>query len=169
MASPLAHFIAGVALAFPFTSRWSTLAAAGAIAVAPDLDLPIRWVVSWGPGHFFGHRGIAHSPLFLALVISLAAWRWAGPGWRTKAIAWSLAASSHGVLDAFTNHGPGVMLLFPFNAGRYFFPWRPIEATPVDPRLFLQRAGRIFASEVPFVAAIAAIGAVMRAARGRRV
>jgi inner membrane protein len=165
LASPLTHFIVGASFAIPLAPRWGLVLAAGAIAVAPDLDLPVMAMLPHGGGHFFGHRGLFHAPVFLALLTTLAAWRIMRVGWVPVAIAWSLAAASHGVLDALTDRDPGVMLLFPLTDARMFFPWRPIHATPANWGMFLERAGRIFASEAPFAAAALMAGALVRQAR----
>jgi membrane-bound metal-dependent hydrolase YbcI (DUF457 family) len=42
-----------------------------------------------------------------------------------------VCALSHPLLDALTNGGRGVALLSPFSNHRYFFPWRPIEVSPI--------------------------------------
>ena len=52
-----------------------------------------------------------------------------------------LLTASHGILDAFTNGGLGVALLSPFDNGRYFFPWTPIEVSPIGVRAFFSAWG----------------------------
>jgi inner membrane protein len=54
-----------------------------------------------------------------------------------------LCTASHGLLDAFTDGGLGVAFFAPFDESRYFFPWRPIEVSPIGLRSFL--SGRAFA------------------------
>jgi inner membrane protein len=49
--------------------------------------------------------------------------------------------TSHGVLDAFTNGGNGIALLSPITNERYFFPWTPIEVSPLGIRAFLSQRG----------------------------
>jgi inner membrane protein len=64
------------------------------------------------------------------------------------------------LLDALTDGGSGVMLLFPFSAKRLFFPWTPIHVSPLGILEFFDRAGYILRSEAPFCAAAIAIGLV---------
>jgi inner membrane protein len=64
----------------------------------------------------------------------------------------SIAAASHGLLDAFTNGGLGIALLAPFNNARYFAPWRPIEVSPIGLRAVLSREGMtVLSSEAEWV------------------
>lgn len=57
-----------------------------------------------------------------------------------------------------TNGGSGVMLLFPFSSARYFFPWHPIQVSPLEIGRFFSRAGEILASELPFCLGALAAG-----------
>ena len=52
--------------------------------------------------------------------------------WFWLALIWSVSAVTHPLLDALTDGGSGVMLLFPFNDARLFFPWRPIHAGNIE-------------------------------------
>ncbi len=51
------------------------------------------------------------------------------------------AAASHGFLDTFTNGGLGVGFFIPFWNERFFFPWRPINVSPIGLRAFLRPSG----------------------------
>src|ERR1035437_2027395 len=83
MASAIAHFIVGAALALPAIEsrtirevlpRWAIPVSCGVLAVAPDLDTLAMRVFGIPYGSFFGHRGFFHSPFFLILLAgSLAA------------------------------------------------------------------------------------------------
>jgi DMSO/TMAO reductase YedYZ heme-binding membrane subunit len=70
---------------------------------------------------------------------------------------WSLAAyfaavtASHGLLDALTDGGLGVAFFAPFDSGRYFFPWRPIEVSPIGAGFFSARGLAVLASEFVWV------------------
>ena len=56
------------------------------------------------------------------------------------------------MLDAFTNGGLGVALLSPFDDTRYFFPFRPIEVSPLSVRAFFSAHGlAILRSELVWV------------------
>jgi len=52
-----------------------------------------------------------------------------------------LATASHGMLDAMTNGGRGVAFFAPFSDARFFFPWRPIEVSPLGIDRFLSARG----------------------------
>jgi inner membrane protein len=69
---------------------------------------------------------------------------------------------THPLLDALTDGGSGVMLLFPFSTDRFFFPWRPIHVSPLGILRFFSRAGYILRSEMPFCLAAVAVGLAVR-------
>lgn len=86
------------------------------------------------------HRGISHSIVFALALTALATLRvrahcrdpqprrfWLG-------IWGALAAvmTSHGVLDAFTDGGLGVLLFWPASAARWWIPWAPIPVSPIS-------------------------------------
>src|ERR1039458_7761305 len=239
MASAIAHFIVGAALALPAIEsrtirevlpRWAIPISCGALAVAPDLDTIAMRAFGIPYGSFFGHRGFFHSPFFLILLAgslaAMAAGRrssratvWLGLLWAGCAVTHPLLDAltdggsgvmllfpfsdvrlffpwrpihvsplgvlrrsenrrvlsrsvTHPLLDALTDGGSGVMLLFPFSDVRLFFPWRPIHVSPLGVLRFFSRAGYILRSEMPFCIAAMAIGAagcwLVHAARGRR-
>ena len=63
-----------------------------------------------------------------------------------------LATASHGVLDALTDGGLGVAFFSPFDNTRYFFPWRPLEVSPISiTRFFSEGGGEVLRSEFKFV------------------
>jgi len=182
MASPITHFIVASALALPaMESRairgvmpaWAIPVSSGLLAMAPDLDLLLRRAFHTPYGSFFGHRGFFHSPFFLILAAGMLAAMVAGRrSWRTAAwlgLLWAGCAVTHPLLDALTDGGFGVMLLFPFSTGRFFFPWRPIHVSPLEAFRFYGRAGYILRSEIPFWIAAVEIGGtafcIARAAR----
>ena len=74
------------------------------------------------------------------------------------ALLWAGCIVTHPLLDAMTDGGSGVMLLFPLSQARVFFPWRPIHVSPLDISRFFDRAGYILGSEWPFCLAALAIG-----------
>ena len=123
--------------------------------MAPDLDvLAFRFGVPYG--HVLGHRGLWHSIPFAAVfaaVVCFAAFPRPRSGF-SRARAWSylfLATASHGLLDAFTNGGLGVALFSPFYH-RYFFPYRPIEVSPLGVGAFLSERGvAVLVSELVWV------------------
>jgi inner membrane protein len=129
-------------------------------AMLPDAD-----VVSFAFGiryeDMFGHRGFTHSFFFAVLVGVVAAFqmrsdpgspipdpgRTPDPG-RLRLFLWFTAVTaSHGLLDAFTNGGRGIAFFAPFSDDRYFFPWRPIQVSPIGVGFFSPRGLRVLASE----------------------
>lgn len=103
-------------------------------AILPDADV-VAFDLGLAYGHVLGHRGISHSLLSAAVVgavLAVALGRGVHRRSRVKLFAhFTLAAASHGILDAFTDDGLGVALLAPFSDARYFFPWRPLEVSPI--------------------------------------
>ena len=107
-------------------------------AVLPDADV-VTFDLGLDYGHMLGHRGLSHSLLFAVLTGAVAAWSLDRRAWRAAHPAarlalfvhFSLATASHGLLDAFTDDGLGVAFLAPFSGDRFFFPWRPLEVSPI--------------------------------------
>src|SRR6185369_4603046 len=171
MASAITHFIVGAALALPaLESRpirsvmpgWTIPVTAGLLAVSPDFDTFAMRAFDIPYRSFFGHRGFFHSPLFLILFSAVLSAMVARHSWNAAAwlaVVWAGCVMTHPLLDALTDGGGGVMLLFPFSEGRIFFPWRPIHVSPLGILEFFHRAGYILRSEAPFCAAAIAIGA----------
>ncbi len=106
-------------------------------------------------GDLWGHRGMTHSLLFAAPLGLAAAARFKlrleGDG-RRLAATLMLVAASHGILDAFTNGGLGVAFFAPFDRTRYFFPWTPIEVSPIGAaRFFTARGLAVLLSEMKWI------------------
>jgi inner membrane protein len=59
--------------------------------------------------------------------------------------------ASHGLLDAFTNGGLGVAFFAPFDDSRYFFPWRPLEVSPLGMAFFSSWGLQTALSELQWV------------------
>jgi len=113
-------------------------------AVVPDADvLAFGFGVPYGS--MFGHRGFTHSlafALLLGVSVTLAFFRDA-PNRKALAAFFSLATASHAALDMLTNGGLGVALFAPFSGGRYFFPFRPVEVSPIGVREFFGEWGLV--------------------------
>ena len=59
---------------------------------------------------------------------------------------------SHGLLDSLTNGGLGVAYFSPFSNERYFFPWRPIQVSPLGAaKFFSERGLRVLKSETAWI------------------
>jgi inner membrane protein len=129
----------------------------------PDIDV-IAFAFGIPYGDMFGHRGFTHS-IFFAVVFGLVAARANSLGvgrWRLGVLwAWFAAVTmSHGILDAFTNGGRGIAFFAPFSGARYFFPWRPIEVSPIGAGFFSARGLRVLACEAGWIGLPSAIIAV---------
>jgi inner membrane protein len=159
MASAFSHAVVGLSLGTAFwrpgvPARYWVLGAA--CAALPDLDsLGFRFGIAYGD--VLGHRGLTHSLAFAAVLsaaVVLAAFP-SGAGPPTQEQLWVyffLSTASHGVLDAFTNGGLGVAFFAPFENARYFFPFTPIEVSPLSVRAFFTARGlRVIASEFVWV------------------
>ena len=156
MPSILSHPAVAISLA-PFFGRlgvpaWLLLVGA-ACTVIPDSDV-IGFAFGVQYGDVLGHRGLTHSLSFAAvlsgLLVALIPNRTAGSGLWSFAYLFACTAS-HGVLDALTNGGLGVAFFAPFDNGRHFFAWRPIQVSPIGVRNFGQRGLPVLQSELVWV------------------
>ncbi len=160
MASIISHAAAGAALSFAFapdSAPARTWPVAIAAAVLPDVDSLLYYFrVSYYPT--LSHRGFIHSP-FLGLVMSfllmLLLFReealFSGR-WFRYFFVFFLAWASHGFLDALTNGGRGVAFLSPFSSKRYFFPWTPIQVSPMRIKsFFTPRGWSVFKNELVWI------------------
>ena len=168
MASLFGHIAVSTAIGyafFPKQVRPITLIVAGFCAFAPDLDvLSFRFGIPYASE--WGHRGWTHSLMF-ALVVGgliglmfsgLTAWSLMLSGqttWsrQTTVTAWfMLSMASHPLLDMLTNGGRGCALWWPFTLERIFFPWRPIQVSPMSVSDFISPWGlEVLASEVLWI------------------
>ena len=102
----------------------------------PDVDV-LGLVMGIPYDHMLGHRGITHSVVFAMMAGTvLPRVLISGLSCRTcrywsLAVYFSLVTLSHGVLDASTAGGLGIAFFAPFDASRYFFPWRPLAVSPI--------------------------------------
>jgi inner membrane protein len=125
-------------------------------AALPDLDV-VSFAFDIPYGDMLGHRGITHSlpfALALALVVVLLFFRetpmFAGPWW-LLVVYFFVVTASHAVLDALTNGGLGVAFFAPFSGQRYFFPWRPIEVSPIGLGFFSARGAMVLLNEIMWI------------------
>ena len=128
----------------------------GLIAVIPDADV-IGYRLGVAYGDLLGHRGLTHSLPFAALLSYVLAILLSGrlQGIMTRRRVWLvlfLAVASHGVLDALTNGGLGIAFLSPLTNDRYFFPFRPLEVSPLSVTRFLTDRGiAVLINEIAWV------------------
>lgn len=176
MPTVFSHAVAALGLGAAFFGRKAparVLGLGALCAALPDAD-----VVGFALGVRYedplGHRGLSHSFAFAAALATAAlplAYRRGkdGPGPGKIWIYLFLSTASHGFLDAMTDGGLGIALLAPFDNSRYFFPFRPIEVSPIGVRRFLSGRGlAVIASELLWVwlpaAVVAGVGVGLRGA-----
>ena len=179
MATIISHAIAaaGIAALFPSRTLKPRVWVAGAIfSMLPDADvLSFRFGIAYGD--VLGHRGFTHSLLFAAALGAVGTFAlFLRPrGAPRPGLIWLylfLATASHGVLDALTNGGHGVAFLAPLENTRYFFPFTPIEVSPIGiSRFFSARGAEVLLNEMIWIwlpAAVAILTAwAFRRVRGR--
>ena len=159
MATIISHSIAALAVGKAVAPQgmppkfWIATAVCAAL---PDLDV-VSFAFDIPYGDMLGHRGITHSLPFafaLALVVVLLFFRegpmFAGPWW-LLVIYFFVVTASHAVLDALTNGGLGVAFFAPFSGQRYFFPWRPIEVSPIGLGFFSARGVMVLLNEIIWI------------------
>lgn len=119
------------------------LAFAGAVAaMLPDADvigfaMGVPYETAWG------HRGASHS-LALALICGLVAAGLTGKLQSTPRATFLFvggAMASHGLTDMLTDGGHGIAIFWPFSDQRFFWPFRPIEVSPIGLTRFLGPRG----------------------------
>jgi inner membrane protein len=123
------------------------------MAILPDVDVAgFQLGVSYGTA--LAHRGFTHS-LAAAALVALAgasAWRCLGTTFGRAFVFLFGSMASHGLLDACTNGGSGIALLWPFSDTRFFSPFAPIEVSPIGVSRFLSaRGAAVMASEMVWV------------------
>lgn len=120
--------------------------------VIPDLDV-IAFKYGIPYQHPLGHRGFSHSILFALIWASLLTLLFFRKQVSRVLIFLILLVStiSHGLLDAMTNAGLGVGFFIPFDNTRYFFPFRPIETSPIKVERFFVQANKILTNEAYWI------------------
>lgn len=132
----IGHIAVGMAAGRWWASRTNArptgaMAGFAALSLLPDADvLGMAFGVPYGAP--WGHRGATHS-LVMAFAVAVASLAVARRGqWRIGAAVLVFAVvASHGLLDAMTDGGKGVALLWPITTQRFFFAWRPIPVAPI--------------------------------------
>jgi inner membrane protein len=160
MASIFTHAIAAAALGNTFQIKekpLKVLSLAALCSIVPDADV-VTFAFGIQYEDFLGHRGFFHSLVF-ALFFGILITRFFfsdTPLLSKKGIVLSLlfflSTASHGLLDALTNGGLGVAFFSPFENSRYFFPYRPIQVSPIGLDSFFSKWGmRVLKSEFIWV------------------
>ena len=111
-------------------------------AVLPDADV-VAFAFGVPYDSMFGHRGLTHSLAFALLLALMVVAIFFRDAERKVALVtfFFFATISHSALDALTNGGLGVALFAPFSDGRYFFPARPVEVSPIGVGSFFSARG----------------------------
>ena len=141
-------------------------------AAVPDADV-LAFFFRIPYGDVFGHRGFTHSLVFallLAFAVVFVFFR-DEPRKRALVVFFFAATASHGLLDALTNGGLGVAFFAPFDDGRHFFPFRPVEVSPIGVSRFFSEWGlAVVLSELLWVwlPVSLAAGAAVLVSRRRR-
>ncbi len=115
----------------------------------PDADVVLEALGIPDTGAL-GHRGASHSPLFALAIAGLIAAGGQRFGLRPlySGVFVFLAVVSHGVLDALTTDGRGILFLWPLSDRRFEFPWRPIPDMPCGFASLSARGLRVAAVEL---------------------
>jgi inner membrane protein len=122
-------------------------------SILPDLDvLGFRFGIKYED--MLGHRGFTHSILFALLYATLCLLFYLKENKKEKAklfLLFFISIMSHGILDMLTNGGLGVGLLIPFSPERYFFPFTPLEVSPIGKNFFSQRGIYVLLNEFKYI------------------
>lgn len=161
MPTVITHALVPLALGAAFGRRMvppRLLVAGAAAAVLPDLDV-LAFAAGIPYADAFGHRGATHSVMFALMVGAIGAClARALRGDRWQAFAWLTACTlSHPLLDALTNGGLGVALLWPWEHARLFAPWRPVQVSPIGAGFFSARGLGVLLSEARWILVPAAL------------
>ncbi len=125
------------------------------LSIVPDLDF-VAFYTEYGDWHAVGHRGLTHSLAF-ALGIALIATRLLTPlrasmqGWWQTVAFLTVCTASHGMIDACTSGGAGIAFLWPLSNARFFFPWNPIQVSPIGLDFLTWEGVEVLFSELRWV------------------
>ena len=160
MASIFAHVASAIAfkeIVYSEQTKKKLLIWAVFCSILPDADV-IGFKFGIDYGHWLGHRGFSHSIFFgfiNGLLITSVFFRGFTPFkkdfWKT-ALFLDFVTASHGVFDAMTTGGLGIAFFAPFDNTRYFFPFRPIQVSPIGIGNFFSEWGlRVLLSEFVWI------------------
>lgn len=165
MASAFGHAILAVTIGHSFSQKndhWKFWSLGVMCTILPDADV-LSFQLGIPYESFWGHRGFSHSFLFATLTGLLVVLTFyprklmslAGFG---LCCYFSLCTASHGILDAMTTGGLGVAFFSPWDETRYFFPWRPIQVSPIGiANFFSERGMKVLLSEFIWIVIPSAI------------
>jgi inner membrane protein len=149
MASVFSHAAVALAIGKLSTSRsmprrfwWLSILC----SILPDIDV-LSFAFGLDYGDVLGHRGLTHSLTFAFVLGFVVVRLWFTEMRIGSVMRWVLIAhfflvtASHGMIDAMTDGGLGVAFFAPFDNNRYFFPWRPVQVSPIGIAPFFSRYG----------------------------
>lgn len=123
-------------------------------SLIPDFDV-IGFKLGIQYGDMLGHRGFSHSIIFAiiyALAVIFLFFRKDFSINKGKLfMLFFISIMSHNLLDMLTNGGLGVGLFIPFTSERYFFPYTPIEVSPIGKNFFSGRGMAVLLNELYLV------------------
>lgn len=131
---------------------WRLLFFGVVASVVPDLDvLAFKFGIPYAS--VIGHRGLTHSVLFALVIAFLGIFAYrAFHASRLKTFAFLFVVTvSHAILDACTNGGLGVALLWPLFSERFFAPWQVIQVSPIGTHFFSEKGATVILSELLWV------------------
>lgn len=157
MCTVITHPAVPIALSvlLPRDTASSSLLLAGSVcSIIPDVDV-IAFGFGIRYGDMLGHRGFTHSLAFAVALGALATVTLFHHSHGSRLVIFLylfLSTLSHPLLDALTNGGLGVGFFAPFSNKRYFFPYRPIEVSPIGISSFFSYRGfEVLLSELRWV------------------
>ena len=156
MPTAITHALVGLGLGEVLATRPMPLAyhlLTMSLGALPDLDV-LAFALGIPYGARFGHRGFTHSlccALLTGVLVGLLTAGFLGTSWWVLGGYFFAVMASHGLLDAMTNGGLGIALLSPFDDTRYFFPWRPVQVSPLGRGFFSRWGLRALGSEVVWI------------------
>ncbi|GAA4278479.1 metal-dependent hydrolase [Aquimarina mytili] len=125
-------------------------------SILPDADV-VGFKFGVAYEDFWGHRGFTHSFVFAILLGVVCTFIFYNKHFFYKTgllliLYFSVCTASHGILDAMTSGGLGIAFFSPFDTTRYFFPWRPIQVSPIGASKFLSVWGiKVLLSELIWI------------------
>ncbi len=120
-------------------------------SILPDADV-IGFKFGIAYEHPLGHRGFTHSILFALMYSCFLTYCFRKSASQLKLfVLFFTSIMSHGILDMLTNGGLGVGLFIPFENSRYFFPWTPLEVSPIGRHFFSKRGLEVITNEILYV------------------
>jgi len=160
MASIFAHAFSAYAFGKTFSKKITTKKfwILGILcSIVPDADV-LGFAFGIKYEDFWGHRGFSHSLLFALLLGILITFIFYRKQFSFKKesflliLYFTFCTASHGILDAMTTGGLGIAFFSPFDDTRYFFPWRPIQVSPIGASKFFSIWGlKVLLSELIWV------------------